>query len=462
MTRLYGAGYTVGIYTVRPAPCTVYRVTVQPQTMFHPDQEQIDQIELREESVQELMSRPPNWLVRQGTMAMSLVLILLLSLSWWVQYPDIVRAQIVISTPQPPVNVVAKAGGNLGRLFVRDGEQVRAQQRLAVLHSIADADAVFQLQGFLQSIADLHPDSLLHLDLPTNALLGELQSGYAVFLQQLDQYQLFLSQQTDLQQIPFIYNEIDYYKKLDTQLQAKDSLLQGELVLAQQKAKRMREALSIGGVAVDAVEQAESLVLTQKRQLNDLALQRVQHQIRINDLEKQIETIRQRTQESAQGRYLSLKESFQRLRAEVDTWLNQYVVVAPIEGRVAFHRIWSDRQYLQAGETLLSVIPDSSGLIGRMTLPVQGSGKVEVGQRVNIELLAYPRNEYGTVEGRIEKIALLAEDGHLAVEVSLPNGMQSHYNKSLAFRPNMQGSAEIITRPRRLLQRVVDNALGGR
>lgn len=424
--------------------------------------ENIDGIEIRDDSIQELMSRPPRSLVRWGTSIVFVVMAVFIALSWWVQYPDVVRASVIISTPQPPVDVVARTGGNLNRLLVQDGQRVTANQRLAVLHSVADVDAVFALQVFLRRISALHPDSLLRLEMPTNTALGELQNGYALFLQHLDNYQLFLAQQTDLQQIPFLKNEITYNRALDLKLAAKDSILQQELILAEQKVQRMKEALKLGGVSVDAVEQAEAAQLLQKRQQNDIALQRLQYQIRINDLEKQIEGIRQRTQESAQGRYLMLKEYYQRLHAEVDTWISNYVLVAPIDGQTAFHQIWSERQYLNAGAVVMSIVPDSSGLLGRITLPVHGSGKVAVGQRVNIELLAYPRHEYGMLQGKVEKIALLAQDDNLSVEISLPKGMSTNYHKQLAFRPNMQGQAEIITQPRRLLQRIVDGVLGGR
>ena len=156
------------------------------------------------------------------------------------------------------------------------------------------------------------------------------------------------------------------------------------------------------------------------------------------------------------------KESYQRLRSEVDTWTNNYILSAPIAGKVALHQIWSEKQHVNINTPLMSIIPDSSGLVGRANLPIVGSGKVVIGQKVNIELLAFPRQEYGMLEGRVEKIALLRQGKNLIIEVSLPNGMLSNYKKQLAFRPNMEGQAEIITKPRRLLQRFLDSMFGGK
>jgi HlyD family secretion protein len=281
-------------------------------------------------------------------------------------------------------------------------------------------------------------------------------------MQHLDDYRLFLEKRTELQQIPFLKNEIEYYGKLSEQLGVKDSILADEIGLAEKKSARMREAKSFGGVSADEVEQAEATVLQQKRTKRDLNLQRLEYQIKINNLKKQIGDIRQRTQETAQSRYLLLKEFYQRLRAAVDTWLSSYIVTSPIAGEVAFLQLWSERQYVKEGTALMSVIPKGEGLIGRLTLPVQGSGKVELGQKVNVELLAFPRHEYGMLQGKVEKISLLPQNNSLIVEISLPSGMKTNYKKQLSFRPNMQGRAEIITKPRRLLQRLLDLMFAGR
>ena len=86
--------------------------------LYQPTQEEINDIELRDESVQDLMSRPPSWLLRWGIWLVLFILTVFIGISWWVQYPDIVRASIVISTPEPPIEITAKVSGNLNRLFV--------------------------------------------------------------------------------------------------------------------------------------------------------------------------------------------------------------------------------------------------------------------------------------------------------------------------------------------------------
>jgi HlyD family secretion protein len=101
------------------------------------------------------------------------------------------------------------------------------------------------------------------------------------------------------------------------------------------------------------------------------------------------------------------------------------------------------------------VVPEKSGsIIGKLLLPIAGSGKVKVGQKVNIKFSNYPHMEYGMVSGIIKSISSVPSDNAYLVEVSLPNGLLTNYKKTLAFNQNMQGNAEIITEDIRVLERV--------
>jgi multidrug efflux pump subunit AcrA (membrane-fusion protein) len=428
---------------------------------LEPTQEEIDNIELREDSVQDLMSRPPNWLLRSGTVLVFLVIAILALISWWVRYPDMISAPVTLTTADAPVDVVSNSPGNLRKLLVKDGAMVKAEQQLALLHSLADLDAVKSLQAELEALKGLDPDSLLQASFSTRQGLGELQNRYANFLQYLEDYQLFLSQQTALKQIPFLKKEINYYQALKIEMLQKDSILQAEMLLAEQKVKRLKEAKDIGGSTALEVEQAERELLQQARAERDLALEVLQQDIRINELDKQIKDIRRQTEDQAQGRFLLLKESYQGLLAEIEAWYNNYVLKAAVDGKIAYAQLWNERQYINAGTTVMRILPPQDKIVARVLLPIQGSGKVEKGQLVNIELAAFPRNEYGLLKAEVKEIGILPQENSLVVEVALQNGMQTNYKKDLPFRPNMQGRAEIITKPRRLIERLLESLWQG-
>ena len=91
-------------------------------------------------------------------------------------------------------------------------------------------------------------------------------------------------------------------------------------------------------------------------------------------------------------------------------------------------------------------------------LPTERSGKVKVGQKVNIRFNNYPDNEYGIVKGVVKNISLIpASQGQgtksYIVDIELPNGLKTTYNKTLPFLPEAEGQADIITDDITLLER---------
>lgn len=420
-----------------------------------------ENIQLRDDSVQEILSRPPSWLLRWGISLLVLLTAALFAIAWWIKYPDLVTAPVVLSTPQPPVPVISQTAGQITALLVRDNEKVKAGQQLAILQSQAKPESVFELQRKLEQLGPLHPDTLLQMQLPLAPQLGELQGSYSDFSQNLESYRLFLQAQTDLQQIPFLQKEVLFLQRQNQELQEKDSILLAEKRLTRQNYQRQKEALSFGGTIAERVEQLESQLLQYERQRQDLRVQRLDNAIRINQLQTQIADIRRRTEEASQGRYLEAKESLQRLRAVLKGWMDTYVLRAPMPGRVAFFHFYSQQQYVPLGTEVFSILPESSEIIAKVLLPVQGSGKVEEGQEVNIKLHAFPYREYGIVKAQVERISLMAQETGLLVELRLPNGMQTTYKERLPFRQQMQGLAEIVTKERRLLSRFVEGFLTG-
>ena len=104
----------------------------------------------------------------------------------------------------------------------------------------------------------------------------------------------------------------------------------------------------------------------------------------------------------------------------------------------------------------MTIIPNGNpDIVGKLLLPMQGSGKVNKGQKVNVKLQNFPYMEYGMISGIINNISLVPNDSHYYVEVVFPAGLKTNYGKTLQFSQNLQGSAEIITDDRRLLHRII-------
>jgi hypothetical protein len=55
-------------------------------------QPELRPFEIRSEEVQEIISHMPNWIVRWGITVIFASLVVLLSISWFIKYPDILTA----------------------------------------------------------------------------------------------------------------------------------------------------------------------------------------------------------------------------------------------------------------------------------------------------------------------------------------------------------------------------------
>lgn len=97
-----------------------------------------------------------------------------------------------------------------------------------------------------------------------------------------------------------------------------------------------------------------------------------------------------------------------------------------IEGRIAFTELWSEKQPVEAGDTIFTVVPNvNRSIIRKLIIPLAGSGKVEIEQKVIIKLDNYPYLEYGLIESTIDNISIVpvtkAEGAYYTKELRLNN-----------------------------------------
>ena len=124
-------------------------------------QEEIDKIELRSDEVQEILSRPPKWIIRWGITVIFLVIAIIIIGSWFFKYPDIIRAKIVLTTENPPAPILAKTTGKIQNLFVQDKNIVSRDEVIGVIENPADYNSVQLLITNLKLFKnDFEPEQL--------------------------------------------------------------------------------------------------------------------------------------------------------------------------------------------------------------------------------------------------------------------------------------------------------------
>jgi len=150
------------------------------------------------------------------------------------------------------------------------------------------------------------------------------------------------------------------------------------------------------------------------------------------------------------------------LQTQIKTWEQTYLLISPIDGVVTLTKYWQKNQNINAGEILVTVVPNEEAkMVGKILLPPRGAGKVKEGQMVNVKFDNYPHMEFGMVRVQIKNISLVpitVENNQKAymLEVDFPEKLMTNYGKELAFSQEMTGSAEIITEDLRLLDKFLN------
>lgn len=287
--------------------------------------------------------------------------------------------------------------------------------------------------------------------------LGEVQSAYASFISVLNDYADFIKQDYFQEKTAnyqgLLNSQKEYYQLAEKQYQ----LSQKEQTLVDRIYER--DSILYACKAMIAAEYDESgrNYLQSLQGYEGMRMSLIQINMQIEQSKGNILDIRHQTLTEEQRHTVNLKNAIEQLQVGISSWEQQYLLTAPISGKITFMSVWSQNQNVTAGESVFVIAP-SQGMqpIGKALLPIQGSGKVKIGQQVNIRLNNYPDQEFGYVKGIIRSISPVptAEDNYV-VDIDLPKGLKTNYGKELPLTREMKGSAEIITEDMKLIERLL-------
>ena len=417
-----------------------------------------EQIELRSESVQEILGRPPQWVIRWGITVVFLVIIGLFIGSYFFKYPEVISAPIVVTTENLPVNVVAKTSGRISTLFVQEKQWVEKNRLLAIIENPARAADIFTLNTILDSLQSATDNVNMHIAWPSNLQLGSIQSSYSYFLKAYEDYRYFLKTDYHRKKIAVTEKQIPIQTAILAQILKQMTLIEEQNIIA----KKLFETDSIQAVnrliAPIEYDKAKSVLLQNYQSYESAKSSYESQKMNILQLEQTIFDLEQQRMEQLTQLRLALTSAYDQLQAELRSWEQTYLFRSPIDGTVTFTKYWQPNQNLVAGEALLTIVPtDSTHITGKIYLPTQRAGKVKIGQTVNVKFDNFPYMEYGMVKVFIKNIALVPlvqnDVRNYVLEVEFPEHLVTNYGRTLPFSQEMQGTAEIITEDLRLFDR---------
>lgn len=416
-----------------------------------------DTFELRSEEVQDILTKVPHWMIRWGTVMIFAIIVILFFVSWFIKYPDVVNTEIIITTNIPPEKIVSKSSGRIEAILVKNKAVVSKNKTLAVIENTANYKDVFLLKSITDSYNINDPQAQFPFSKLKNTQLGEIESAYAVFQKDYQAQQL----NHDLQ--PFaIENRAQVSEKIQIKerleiLEQQKVINESELQLQKNEIARFEVLFNKGIISAQEMEAKKLGFLQAQKSYRGLlsSISQLKSSLIDNTKSSQNSHINSTKEEVNLGR--NMAQSFFQLKKVIKDWELAYALKSSISGKVTFLQIWTENQTINSGDNVFSIIPDAkNGFIGKVKAPALNSGKIKIGQRVNIRLANFPDKEFGVLKGKIQNISLVPDkDGNLLIDVALPNGLKTSYNRQITFQQEMKGSAEIVTEDLRLIERIL-------
>lgn len=430
-------------------------------------------VALRSDEATELLERTPSWILRWGVTILIGIFVLVTVIAILVKYPDTLEGQAVVSTDPLPIKLKAANSGRLAHLFIGDNQTVASSTPVAEIENHTGFDNINLLQQYADSTAtyiDQGNDSALARMLNTPLFtLGDAQPFYNQLLQNIGAYLLLKKEQlynrriSNLQQQIARYNTAMDISSQQTELDREELRQYNERFHANEQLYRDK-VISRNEYFEEAARLRQKKISLEER--NKTA---VQGSITISDYRKQLLDMQYDREEKNRELKTAIMEAVRNIRNYIQTWKIQYLLVAPYKGQVHYLRMLQQNEMINAGEEMFAVAPENAHYNAHISIPAAGIGKVKKGQKVHILLDKYPYNEYGYLEGTVDKISALPEAAVAAnanapaqqtyhIDVRLPDSLVTTYHIRIPLSPEMGGVGRIITKDKNLLQRLVAGA----
>lgn len=411
------------------------------------------------------MGRIPSWIIRWGVTVIFAVFALILIGCCIIRYPERVTATVTITTGNSPVDVVAGSSGSLERIPVSSGDSVRTGDILGVIRSSAAWEDVLEVERLLKETAGMPPDSLVMQEwVYAGRGMGDIQSEWSAFSTACRQLREYLERDAIGHRMELVREQISKQREYYSRMQAQAELMEEDLTLELKDFRR--DSLLFIEKIIPSVdyERAVRDLLSVRREQESFRSQMTSTELAVLQLEQQLAELSIQRDDEILSMERELEGCRERLEAQIRAWSLACLLASPMDGAVSFVRKWDEGQFISAGESFVTIVPSQERMpVGIVKVPQASFGKVCTGQRVNVRLSGYPYMEYGLLVGEIGYLSSVPEaaadtqiEPQYTAEIVFPDGMVTTYGRELRLIQKMDGTAEIITKDRRLIMRFLD------
>jgi len=406
------------------------------------------------EDLQEIVTKPPSWLLKRGISLILAVVLLIIVLSAFIRFPEMVTSSMKFNSVNAPKLITARLNGNLVKILVKDGEYVKPGEELAYLESTAEHAQVIMLVRRLQSIrtdTSQTYNNLEHIIAPNDLHLGELQGSYQNFylaylnFKATTQGGIYQKRKRALEQ-----EKINLGHQYEKGLQSFD-LLTKQLKLSEEEFEKYKLLAQKKVISPSELQAKETLLLAKRQSIPQMENSLLSYESNVLVKNKELVDLENQIIEERKKFVQSLNSFI----IDAEIWKRQYILTSPVGGKLIYSSFIQENQPVKINDPLFYVNPSIEKYYGETLLSQNLSAKVRKGQKALIKLSSYPVEEYGYLNGRVSYISdIPVKDSAFYIRVEI---IRTKEDSLIKLKPGLFADVDIFTDDKTIFGRIWNN-----
>jgi multidrug resistance efflux pump len=409
---------------------------------------------VRSEEAQEIIGNESGFLEKWALFLVLGILALLISATFFINYPDVVQVQATLTSLNGPKDIVPFESGRITQLFIQNGGKVQKGDVLAFVESSADPHQVIALSkkvteaitlltaGEMEKVSNVFSE-------PYNSL-GEVQASYQTFISAIQQFNDYYVTGYYQHKKDALERDLATITEMNQTLKDELSLTQKDYALSQKSYEMNKRLYDEKVISEQELRDDQSKLFNKQLSIPQINSNILSNQNQQRDKIKELEELdhdlsKQRT---------TVEQALETLQSVVSSWIHKYVIASPVDGTLYMTRPLQTGQYIQEGKNIAYVASNDNRIFAEVYLPQNSIGKVSPGMQVQLRFEAYPYQQYGVVNGKMEDISNVVSDSGYLATISLYNGLLTSQQRKLQFKDGLKADALIITKNMSLFKRI--------
>ncbi|WP_334120943.1 HlyD family type I secretion periplasmic adaptor subunit [Limnobacter sp.] len=361
--------------------------------------------------------------------------------------------------------IQAVDGGVINQVFVREGELVKAGDKLVQIDITRFSSSLKEKEAIDASFQFREARLLAQLNNTQLTLPEDLIKQYPdLFLQESKLLQSKLQEWTAQTQI--YEQQLDQRQRELDEAQSNAAAAKRSLESSEQELASMRPLLKSGAVSPIEILRLERESSKARGDFEAGSAQTNRLYSAIREARQKIEEIRLKQINEARTELSEVKArlaSLEQNQIELSDRVNQATLKTPVDGLVQRILYNTRGAVVPAGKEVIEIVPIDEQLVFETRINPKDVAFLRPAQRATIRVTAYDHAIYGALEGKVDSISadsLIDEFGrpYFSVKVTVP---RLEVNEKVRLMPGMVANVSIETEERTVLSYLTKPVLRG-